>query len=594
MVKTVNIIEEPNIYDDHLLDILGAEYRFNHEKGVAEWVKNAADAYIRQDVPDREQFVILRFSDSKEPASIECIDFVGMTSLEIQSAFKRWGDPEAAKRGLKKKVYGGHGNGGKFYMRQMFKESYFITYKEGKLNIYGFSPNKKYGFAKGMKNISISPAEAIKIAEIENRIPAKVKEMILKNLTGFTVVKGIEPFGMKNVIKINHICKNLAHHPQARRILSRIPVSVIYNDEKDIDRLKPPEIKPKLGFEEPIKIKIPKVLFYEEEGEKIPINFTNGKYVNSGELVLKTSESALLKGGTLGDLNRVDITGGEVGSIGSYHVFDLRIKNPVQVVFVYGECTCPILEDKNNCCVRNDREKLIENEITKTLLGWIATQIDELTDKMAKKEAKEQEDIQKKLSSKYNDFLNKWKNKFMSKLFTEILIGTKGGSGKRDRAWSGIFDTKNGRPKPQGKSGIKGDKQKTKDRKFPEVKLSSHDIDPLNPLELLHLDPRQPLIYQRPQDVSAGIFWINTSSPIAKSIIEKYGAMSLRWRDFLFQRYVDIFIKEALDLLARKDPENFTLVGVDGTIDEIISRVHNEASKDLEKFLFDEFYEPIE
>lgn len=605
MVNTVNIIEEKNIYDDNLLDILGAEFRFNHEKGIAEWIKNAADAYIRHGVPDRAQFVILRFRDTNEPTTIECIDFMGMTSDDIQNAFKRWGDPEAAKRGLKKKVYGGHGNGGKFYMRQMFKESYFITYKNGKLNIYGFSPNQKYGFASGMKDVSISPAEALKIAEIENCIPQKAKEMILKHFTGFTVVRGIGPSGMKNTIKVNHICKNLTHHPQARKILSKIPVSVIYNNELNRDKLEPPEIKPRSDFAEPIRIKIPEILFYEDDGEKIPVNFTNDSYADSGELILRTSESALLNGSALGDLNGIDIVGEEMGSIGSYRILDLRVKNTVQAVFIYGECTCPILEDKENCCVRNDREKLIENERTKALLSWIARQIDELTDKMASKEAKEQENIQKKLSSKYNDFLNAWKNKFMSKLFSEVLTGTKGNAGKNGENWNKFFDTNNephqkhekknnDGPQGNGSSGDEGDKQKARERKYPEVKLSSHDVDPLNPPALLHLPPRQPLIYQRPEDVSANLFWINTSSPIAKYIIDTYGAKSLRWRDFLFQRYIDIFIKQALDLLAKKDPENFTLVGVDNAIDEIISRMHNEASVELVGFLFDESYEPIE
>ena len=36
------------------------------------------------------------------------------------------------------KTLGGHGNGGKFYMRQMFGESKLVTYLDGKINIFGF------------------------------------------------------------------------------------------------------------------------------------------------------------------------------------------------------------------------------------------------------------------------------------------------------------------------------------------------------------------------------------------------------------------------------------------------------------------------
>src|SRR3989338_2454357 len=133
------IIERPNEIDDHLLDIIGREFKFDHEKGLAEWLKNSVDAYLRTNVPDSEQFIIFRFTDgSKDDGVLECFDFIGMTETDIEKAFIRWGDPEAAKRGLNRRVYGGHGNGGKFYMRQMFDSSHFITYKKGAINIFGF------------------------------------------------------------------------------------------------------------------------------------------------------------------------------------------------------------------------------------------------------------------------------------------------------------------------------------------------------------------------------------------------------------------------------------------------------------------------
>jgi hypothetical protein len=75
-----------------------------------------------------------------------------MTHDEIENAFKTWGDPEAASRGKGKKFLGGHGNGGKFYMRQMFRESRFITYRNGKLNVFGFNSAKRYGFDKSYEN----------------------------------------------------------------------------------------------------------------------------------------------------------------------------------------------------------------------------------------------------------------------------------------------------------------------------------------------------------------------------------------------------------------------------------------------------------
>ena len=92
------------------------------------------DAYNRAEVNDEDQYVFIRLKPKSpvSPARFECIDFVGMTHDEIENAFKTWGDPNAAARGKSNKnILGGHGNGGKFYMRQMFGESRFITYRDG-------------------------------------------------------------------------------------------------------------------------------------------------------------------------------------------------------------------------------------------------------------------------------------------------------------------------------------------------------------------------------------------------------------------------------------------------------------------------------
>src|SRR5882762_1530158 len=162
MTLAVSIVEERNVIDDHLLNIIGNEFKFSHEKGLPEWIKNSVDAYIRCDPPvaDDEQYIVFNFRDGRkgEQATFECIDFCGMTSSEIDNALKRWGDPKAASRGRNKRVFGGHGNGGKFYMRQMFERSYFITYLTSKLNIFGFNEKRKYGFALGFKDKDCSPS----------------------------------------------------------------------------------------------------------------------------------------------------------------------------------------------------------------------------------------------------------------------------------------------------------------------------------------------------------------------------------------------------------------------------------------------------
>jgi len=89
--------------------------------------------------------------------------------------------------------------------------------------------------------------------------------------------------------------------------------------------------------------------------------------------------------------------------------------------------------------------------------------------------------------------------------------------------------------------------------------------------------------------VAESLYWINTSRPLAQRIIAQYGVKSTRWREYLFQRYVDIILKEALYQLAKRDPE-LTAEKVDDVWDQVQSRVHDAAAEDLEAFLFEEAF----
>lgn len=130
---------------------------------------------------------------------------------------------------------------------------------------------------------------------------------------------------------------------------------------------------------------------------------------------------------------------------------------------------------------------------------------------------------------------------------------------------------------------------------YPKVLLSGIDQDPLNiaPGGKIILDPRQPLVYQRPQDTKEGIYWINTSAPLAQMILRTHDSHSLKWRDYLFQRYVEICVKEAIYELQKKDPESFKAERIDSDIlGTLISKIHSIAVEDLNAFLFKEDYEP--
>src|SRR5229473_2323314 len=88
--RALAIKPEPNKFDDHFLDVVGNTFKFDHPKGIAEWLKNSADAYATAGVRDDEQFILLRFrlGQPKSQSVFECIDFVGCKKDDIEDALK--------------------------------------------------------------------------------------------------------------------------------------------------------------------------------------------------------------------------------------------------------------------------------------------------------------------------------------------------------------------------------------------------------------------------------------------------------------------------------------------------------------------------
>lgn len=595
MALKVSIIEQPNVIDDHLLDIIGNEFKFSHEKGLPEWIKNAVDAYIREEppIPDEQQHIVLNFQDGNktEPAHFECVDFCGMTADDINKALKRWGDPKAASRGLKKRTFGGHGNGGKFYMRQMFQRSYFVTYRDGMLNVFGFNEKKKYGFARDLQNKSCSPKDALKIAEIAHLdLPAGTNDRILKGEIGFTIVRGIRPDGVKSLVQVSRLCEKMKLHPQARKIVQRKPVRVLHNGRLVLERLAGELIGLRPGFENLPLIPIPKQLPFEEDGETEEIQFENKEY-QAGHLSLRVAIEPFGRNSRLSELNCIDILGG-IGVIASYRVQELtHIRQHAQAEFIFGECACPILEDPKEDCVKNDREKLIVNHRSQALLRWIAEQVDEVGKKIEKEEAKKRTLQNLKLTDEFNRILNTWKNQFMDKLLTQVLGGPGAGLGSGGMGSDGSGGALGGSSNTKGGSGGEGaakgggaGDQPRKGTRHPIVLLSSYSPDPLDITPTVDLSPRQNPVYQRPQDVDAGIYWINTSRPLADAIYKQHGAESPRWREYHFQRFVDIIVTEALQAMEKKGME-FKFDSVQNKINEVVKAIHDNALEHLSQYL---------
>lgn len=580
------------------LDMFGKSFRFDHVKGLAEWLKNSVDAYLfdcksqKRHIPDSEQVIVIRFlsKSGSTPIKFECIDFSGTSHEAITESFIRWFDKLAAKRGIIDKgfkTYGGHGNGGKFYMRQMFESSHFLTYRDGYLNIFGFDEDRDYGFLDGFKNKKVKPDEALKIAGINDLIPqmpAVIQERFRLGDVRFTVVSGSKPVAV-GAKKYRNLLDRLRVHPQARNIIQEKLVFGVLDDNKLI-RLEPEVIRAKSGFEDPIVFEIPEQIVYGKEYVSLANeNFPKGK------LTLFTSDEPFNRYGDRAALNCINFKSQEIGIIASYKLNELSgaLRNFEMTEFIYGECECPILENPNEDLVQNDREHLIKSDRVDTLLWWICEKINDLTDKMVEKSKQEQQQVDLKNTSIFNEFLNRWKNNFMSKVYGEIFAGVNPGDG-------GGFEDGEGTGK--GKGDTEGDggststgsgsgDQKTRGNKFPLVLLSNSDDDPLNPGNTVSCDIRHPLVYQRGIDVENNVYWINTQAPIAHKIREQYSTESPRWRDYMFQRYIDIILKQTVYEL-EKHGNQLTADGVANKFDEVTKRLYDSATKELEQFLFHE------
>lgn len=585
-------IEKPIIHEN-VLDLFGKEFKFDHAKGIAELLKNSIDAYTLEDVDDNNQEVYILFSLQKEQIrAIGVLDFVGMTRKKIDEAYKRWFDPNASKvdaEAIKKEKHtlGGHGNGGKYYLREMFKSSTIITYRNSHLNIFGFD-NKQYGVYEDYDNIQVGLEEAIKAIDLIQF--GQVNDFLIELIKikrRFTFIIGLTPKTVIGTNKISNLLEKLISHPQARRLIQRKKIYYVTNNISQPIYLSVPKLKPKRNFEIPFEFFCPQTIWYNDEEIEMYKNMSD-----KIKLKLFTSEEPL-KGIKYKGLNSIDFLG-EVGVLANYEIHELGnyFKSFIYSEFLYGECYCPSMQDAENDqdYVKNDRSKFSDGPKRDALLNWVRWCVEEACNKMEEQTKKEKQHYNLTQASELNKLLNKWKNRFLEKLLKERSggfgeLGITGGS----ESGINVGQKKLSNSNNEKNIGNKGGSEKKKGSVFPLVLISGIDKDP-DTGELVECDPRHTAVYQRPQDVKRGIYWINTSKKYPQYIMERYGGSdSVRFREYLFQRYVDIIIKEYLIALGKIEI-NLTSDLVTNEIDKKISDILDGAIDDLQKFLFEEKY----
>jgi len=579
--------EDPSIHADGALDLLGQGFSGDYVGGMAEWLKNAVDAYIREGVDDEDQHIILMLNVAGRRLGWEhvCVDFVGTTYEDVDDDFKRWCDPDAASKHGQYDVYGGHGNGGKFHMRENFRRAEIITYRDGRLAVFRFE-NKKYGFDPAYKGCICSTDEALRVAGLDlETVPDSVLARFAGGDARFTVVRGIHPCHMQRMRGgWNTYVERVRRHGQARQLLDRVPVRVVVDGRVEINDLDSPAIEPKKGFEEPLVVSMPGALDYE--GDRLQL-IPDGR--QAGQLILRTAAKPFPRRGDDAALNCIDVRG-KRSVIASYRMHELGVANYQGAAFVYGTLEAPVLEEIG--LKTNERRKLPENDYSAAVLAWIGDQVDAWAGELVEDAGREERARETAAMSHLNKALSAWKNSLLRRFFVEVPFGPGdgpgvggSGSGAGGGAGSGTGGDALGRRggDGEGEGGGSGEKTKRVSR-YPQILISGYDADP-DSEETLRLEAAHDVIYQRPVDVKRNVWWINAQRPLAERIVNEHGIASARWRDYLFQRYADIIISYAIVERWKEEPDPNPDV-VNQWISESLGLIHDSAARDLDTFLF--------
>ena len=578
------------------VELIGRSFSFTHHKGIVEWIKNSWDAYQRSQATKSAPgfaHAILEFNgSSKSFRGVRVIDFCGMAPEDIDRAFKRWFDMQASTGGLpheKLTVLGGHGNGGKFYMRQMFTESRITTWLNGRLSQFGFDAKRRYGWVKGYKGHDCTLSQALAIARLPyNRIPDEALLSLERGETGFTVVEGSRAKGAGFQTQIGNVIESLVRNPQMLRLLPQMRVSAWHNDVLRSERLLPesPQLHPDI---ETVEIFLPSILESDSE------TFVLASGDPTGRLEIRVADQAL--SGRLRAFNRMDVVG-RVAVVASYPVSNLPLRHIDGSEFLMATLTCPGVESEDESLVENERESLIHSPKTSAILAWVANELGTAAGRVAAYNAKERRELQAAETARLTRVINRYAQQFLRNFYTQITGGSGtgsgfggsaggglGGGGRRGKQAGGKSSGGTG-DDPDGNGGGSGNETRRASR-FPEVLVAGIDQDPFSTDGgTLRLGERYPTLYQRRVDDAAHIYWINTEAVYPKLILDQFGESSPIWKNYVLLRHRDVVVKEALRHLTDSEGLDLTAENVNNRMDELTDEFLNSLDQAIADAVF--------
>jgi len=600
------------------LDTIGKSFKFKHGKGVAEWLKNSLDQYLRLLKNGEESltgnwpvFVHLvdGGSQSKGP-NLAVIDFGGTTYQAIEKFFLYWGDTSAASHGRTIKdvaLTGGHGNGGKFYMREMWRDgARFSTWKNGKATSlvvqkmengetgYFEVEDKNMGWQDAL-NMALPVSEHLGgvkeiIEYLQNNLPGVFTELENKK-RGFSVIVGcraVQTMSSNDVVvggrwKHQQLIDEIRDAQQARRPIRELNITVFVNGQIKIEHLTPYSIE-------------------EDENWPKETHIVTGSIVSAlkpglshaGVFTIFKSTNQLT--GRLKDLNSLFISDSKGNPIASYPLHELSFPGYSPLIsFFHGELQFNFSEISQ--IVTNDRERLVDSSSTQSILDFVAKKIWERIQVIEKtnRENKAKEDLD--LASLLNETLNKHAQRFLQQVQTEILVDyvasdIGGGSGSGGSGKGGVNSGSGGTGKRTGGQGggegkggeieTPGETKHARRSKFPRMLLSGRDPDPArSDTETKQLTDRHPPLHQDDVDRMYNVWWLNTTHPFAAKALKKTGgAKGLAFKSHHLSMFRDMVQREALRILQRREAE-LPLDRIENELDEVSNRFLAELPIDI-------------
>jgi hypothetical protein len=411
--------------------------------GYQSGVKNSTAAYIRDGREPSKRPIILLFTSKQrsEPPSIACLDFVGMSSTQIERDFRLWADPEAAQRegdgDIRLGELGGHGNGGKCYMTQMFEDySYLHTVRSGLGCTYGvrggsvafgYVPSREEGKNFAVQTVPDDIDSCLRMMRISiSSLPDDIKSMV-SEARGFTFIRGVGPRYLEERRACENLVESLLGHHQMVTPLQQCQVYVVCNGRlhNGGQPLALPRIDPMLAYEAPRDLRIPESLRDPVSNQNV--STTQMSQFPPGRLSIYSSDKNMRLG--RGDKRQwrhtVTYHTNQSGVIGKISMLSLDVDSTYRD-YLYCECFLDALD----AFQQNSRGALAESPLTRAVDAWISARVGALCRELEERNKRLIREQDKNELTKLNDWLDQWKNQFLQE-FMHGLYGQ--GVGKPTR-----------------------------------------------------------------------------------------------------------------------------------------------------------------